>query len=239
LTATVFVLWLLHASQRHIVEPLLPISRAVMGFVDGRFQITEAAVVPELRGDTLRIGVILAAPLSIAGKTVYPFGWFAPAGVFTPGGELMPSGGAVPSGEYRVDWLISGMLVYGAVSLILILAWPANRPKELFMRLLAVAVFWMLFLTLDIPAYALCLVWDTLQERLNPGGSNGWLVWRRFLADGGGVALGLCVAAVAVVWAERFGKPVRRVSPKSEPLAGLGTRIAAQGRRQSVDSRPN
>lgn len=212
IVASVLVLWPLHELQRFIVEPLLPVCRAVVSLLDARLEITQATVIHEEGRDALRFGVNLAAPLGIAAGTVYPFGWYrVPPGGLMPDGQPMPRGGSVPRGEYRVDCSVAGMLVYGALSLIVILAWPVRRAREVIMRLVAVVGFWALFLVFDVPAYVLGVVWDVLLQKVGNGGSNGWLLWRAFLADGGGVALGLVVAATAIVWAQRFG--VRRNAP--------------------------
>ena len=147
------------------------------------------------------MGVNLSGPLTVSGKTVYPFGWpLPPWGGFMPSGEWVSQGGQVAQGAYQVHYPLSAMLTSGALSLILILAWPATGAGEMIIRVLAASAFWMLFLPVDISSFALAVLWDTLHERLGePGAANGWLVWRRFLVDGGGVALGVFVAAIAII----------------------------------------
>jgi hypothetical protein len=80
-------------------------------------------------------------------------------------------------------------------------------------RVATVAPFWIVFHIVDVPAYVLCVLEGILQDKLDPQGFYGWIIWRRFLVDGGGIALSLVVAgsAIALARAHMTRSSTRRV----------------------------
>jgi hypothetical protein len=243
-TAAVLVLWPLHALERAIGQSLIPLYRTAIELLDDRFVVDEALMAQE-RSPILRFGVNLARPLEVAGKTVYPFGWSSvPPGAFMPGGELMPRGGSVPLGEYRVDCPLGEALVYGAWGLILSLAWPARRVKEIILRIAFLIPVSGVLLLADVPTAVLAMPWATLQRALDPHGLYGWVVWHTFMVGGGGVVLGTLAAGIAIgvgkrvlARAERGPAAVERdTTPSARLVLPARTAASQEGSRSSPSS---
>ena len=179
------VLWLLHLGGPVLVRPLAAPLRAVMQWLDPAFTITDigaAARGPRLE---LYIRATPARPTPMRPSTASASG--------TPGGP-----GAPPE-ELLIAREIDNVFQYAALALIVAFAWPGTTG-EMGARLLIALPLSLLLVLIDVPSEALGDLWSLL-HRLHPeiaAAGSGWTIWGRLLMGGGGLALGLMVAAVAI-----------------------------------------
>lgn len=198
LVSAVVVLYALHSLERFIVEPLVPVFRGAVGMLDPRFVITDARVIREARGEVVRFQANLREPATIAGQVVYPFGSHG-----------------IPDGGYAVTYTVGGALQYGAVALIIALAWPAGGARELVLRLLLCVVFVGALLMIDVPSTVIAELRYGIETSIDPHALSGWMIWSRFLMGGGGLALTMLLAALAICTGDRYSRPPGRLNDRA------------------------
>jgi len=196
--ATLAILALTYLFQRPLVRVVIPVISTAVRILDDEFITVSVDLTSDGGEDRLRYRANLARPVQIGGQTRYPFGW-----------QGMPLGG------FEVNLTVGSVVEYGSLMLILVAAWPAPSPR-----------IWALRLGVCVPLLALLLIMNvafTLVAELRhayradvPNAPlDPWLLWSRFLMDGGGAAIAIAFAALALAagaWLER------RISP--------GTRFA-------------
>jgi hypothetical protein len=192
LAASVLVLVLTHVLERQIVGSLIPLFTRTIGILDGNFVVTDVRLNHEGLNDTVSFSANLVRPVSMAGQTLYPFGW-----------------GDVPPGYAQVDCTLGGVLLYGSVILILSLAWPVRRASEMVWRLLLCVPVLMLTLLVGIPITVIAELWNSFEQDAHVHPLNLWMVWSRFLTGGGGFMLALALSGVVISLATRFGPTPR------------------------------
>jgi hypothetical protein len=195
--AGVAVLWLAHAFQNAIVQPLLPVLGEVLAALDSNVKVLSVAAAHDGPNRTVTFHVNLAHPIDIAGRTVYPYGTHS-----------------IPDGFMEVNLGAAGLLQYALLFVILVLAWPLSGGVELVARLSISIPAVTLLLVIPGPSTALSLVWGPFHEALAPDTFWPILTWSRFLSGGGGFAIALVMAAVAIGLA-------RTQSPRAASVAGL------------------
>ncbi|HTY49063.1 MAG TPA: hypothetical protein VMB48_05165 [Steroidobacteraceae bacterium] len=185
LLAGALVLGTLHALQRAIIEPLVPVFAAAVRVLDPDFTILSAGVASDGPVQSVVIRANLALPARFAGRTVYPIGWFP--------GE--------PEGGIEVKLSLGGLLQYSGLLLIIALAWPARTAAEFALRLLLCLPCLALLLLAEAPFTVLGELWSAIRDYAAPGSFCGWVVWSRFLMGGGGLLIagscGLSVVAAS------------------------------------------
>jgi ABC-type tungstate transport system substrate-binding protein len=185
--AAVLVLYPLHALDRPIVEPLVPVFQGVIEALDHRFVITDARLSAEGATEVVRFRANLREPVTVAGRLVYPFG-----------------SNGMPAGGYEVMYTLRGVLQYSALLLIIALAWPVRGARELAARLFASALFVGLLLLVDVPTTVIAELRHAVETAVDPGALGGWMIWSRFLMGGGGIALALLLAVLAISAGRRW-----------------------------------
>jgi hypothetical protein len=197
LLATLVVAGVGHLAQHRLVSALLPAFTTTMWVLDDRFIIEEAAVVQEGDSENVRFRANLARPVVLGGQVIDPFGW-----------------NGRPLGGIQVSDAAGGVLLYPALMLIVVLAWPFRRAAELGMRIVLSLVAALLLILVDVPTTMLAELWHALQPEhaLSPA-QNGWMVWSRYLMGGGGLVLALCLGVACIALARRLSGPTRASAP--------------------------
>jgi hypothetical protein len=200
LAASILVLGVLHAFQRPIVEPMIPVFRTTVRLLATEFIINSAEIVREDAGETLQFRANLSSPVSFAGRTLYPFGW----------------NGVNAQGGYQVTINLGGVLQYCGLMLILVLAWPAMHVREFVTRVALAAPLSGVLLLVDVPFTVVAELWATLYDEFDPRGFSGWMVWSRFLMGGGGLVLGCLMGVLAIAAAKHHAAAgLRATNPSS------------------------
>jgi hypothetical protein len=181
LLAAILVLYPLHVLERPIVEPLVPLFRSVISALDQQFVITDARIDREGRNEVVRFRANLRQPTRFAGRVLYPFGWEG-----------------VPGGGYEVNCPLGGVLQYSGLLLILAMAWPARRSAELAVRLGVSLLFVGVLLLIDVPTTVVAELRHAAETLVDPHALSGWMIWSRFLMGGGGIALSILLAVLAI-----------------------------------------
>ena len=121
----------LYACQRPLVLRMVPLLCSAMQLGSPEFKVTSAELARAGPSEVLRVRANLSMPIDFAGRILYPFGW----------------NGVVPPGGFEVSVTLGAVLQYPALTLILVLAWPAARASE-----------WLARLALAAPAVPLLLL---------------------------------------------------------------------------------
>jgi hypothetical protein len=175
---------------RFIVEPLVPVFRTVIQALDRRFVITDARLGAQGSTEVVRFRANLRAPVTIAGRVVYPFG-----------------SNGMPAGGYQVSCDAGGVLLYSALLLIVACAWPARRAQELAVRLLTCIPLVGVLLLIDVPTTVVAELREGVARLVDPGAQSGWMIWSRFLMGGGGIALSILLTVLAINAGRWFSRP--------------------------------
>jgi hypothetical protein len=214
----VIVLSTLQGLERLIVEPLVPVFRAAVGMLDPQFVITDSRVIQEQTGEVVRFQANLRKPVTIAGQVVYPFGSHG-----------------IPDGGYEVTYTAGGVLQYGALLLIVALAFPAKRAQELMVRLLLCVAFIAALLIIEVPSTVVAELRHGVETMVDPSAVNGWMIWSRFLMGGGGCAVSIVLAALAISAGRRYSRPpaklIHRGARNDEQESGREQSIRPRGQR--------
>jgi hypothetical protein len=186
----VAVLVPLHALEHFIVAPLVPVFRAVSETLDREFVITDAHLDRAGSNEVVSLRANLRAPVTVGSRVVYPFG--------THG---------VPEGWYQVDCTLGSVLQYAALLLIITLAWPARHPRELGVRLVASIALAGVLLLIAVPTTVVAELRHIVETDVDSHALGYWMIWSRLLMGGGGVALSILLAVVAVGVGRRYSRP--------------------------------
>jgi hypothetical protein len=193
LVVTAVVLWLAHALERVMVDPLIPALRSGVSALDDTFAVTDIRVSGEGANEVVHFRANLTRPVDHGLSVIYPFGW--------PG---------APEGSFQVTYTLGGIVQYGALTLIAILAWPASGIRELAARMLLCAPILVLLVLFEIPSTVVAELWNIVDGELDSHSLNGWMIWSRFLMGGGGLMIALLIALLCIVIAApktRSAKP--------------------------------
>jgi hypothetical protein len=197
LVAALLMLGSLQLLGHRIVAPLVQPCASLVTLLDDAFVVTDARIAREAGSDVLRIRANLSRPLLTGGKIVYPFGW-----------------GTMPAGGYQVVCTVSSTLIYSALVLIIALAWPALSAREYLPRLLVGLILSGLLLLLTLPTTVIAELQHIAETLADPRALGGWMILSRLLMGGGGLALSIALAAVAISagrWLDDFFASARRV----------------------------
>jgi hypothetical protein len=175
------VLWLSHAFQKAILQPLAPVLGDILATFDSDVKVLSVGLGHEGPNETVSFRVNLAHPVDIGGRTVYPYGTHS-----------------IPDGSMEVNIGAAYLLQYTVLLLVVVLAWPPDNVREWLLRLLLSLPFMAAVLIVPGPSTALALVWGPFHQELDPGAFWPVLTWSRFLSGGGGIAITLVMAAIAI-----------------------------------------
>jgi hypothetical protein len=180
----------LHAAERAIVAPVVPLLAATVPILDPHFKVLSAWIEESGASRTVEVRADLSGPLEYAGRTLNPLG-------------------SDTHGLFQVNITVGGLLQYSGLLLIIALAWPVRTALELPLRLVLCVPLMALLLVLEFPCTVVAEMWTLLRDQFAPDRFNGWLVWSRFLMGGGGLLIAGLLGALVVVAAQRL----RRAPP--------------------------
>lgn len=192
------VLWSLYGLEYSVMKALIPAYGAVIKLLGGPLELERLEPVRNAQMEGLLARFNLAEPTELAGKTVYPFGWYAPPGGYMPAGAKMTDGGPVPRGVFQGYCPLTEPIVITAWALILVLTWPAGGAKQMALRLVALIPFLLALVVIDVPSTILGGVWETLGNAFDPRAFYPWCALDAFLVGGGGAVLGVLAAGIAI-----------------------------------------
>ncbi len=203
--AAVVVLALAHLAERRAARCLVPLFRAEIGLLADSFVVDDARVAPDGANETVRFRANLARPLAIDGRVAYPFGW-----------------NGRPEGGFQVTYTVGGILAYSALMLIAVLAWPAERMRELALRAALALAFAAVLLLTEVPVTVSAELWNGLYDLLGLHRTSGWMIASRFLMGGGGYVIALAMAAAAIVSAQHASLGAhRRAAPHGRSVVPI------------------
>jgi hypothetical protein len=208
LVVAALVLYLVQLLEKAMVEPLVPMYRSVIGLLDQQFVITDARIGRDRGSEVVMFRANLRGPTRFAGRVLYPFG-----------------SNGMPAGEYQASCTLGGVLLYSSLLVILALSWPARcvqparRVRELAVRLLISLAFAGLLLLIDVPTTVVAELRHAAETLVDPHALSGWMIWSRFLMGGGGIALSILLAALAIAVGRRYS---RSPADRDDPVAGSG-----------------
>jgi hypothetical protein len=188
LLAALAVLGTAHFTQHRLTSALLPAFATAVWVLDDRFIIKEAVVVGNGVTESVRFRANLARPVVVGEHVIYPFGW-----------------NGRPLGGIEVHLTTGGVLLYGSLMLIVVLAWPFRSAAELGTRIALCLVAASVLMLVDVPSTLLAELWHALPaERLDAAPGSGWMIWSRYLMGGGGLVLAMLLGATCIVLARRL-----------------------------------
>jgi hypothetical protein len=163
-----------------LVRPLSSPVRVLIGAFDTTFTASDVGVVatgPEVQ---LYVRADLARPARL-------------------GTNILAPAKTAPAGMLYIAREVDNVFQYAALALIVVMAWPGTTG-EVAARLSIALPLSMLLVLLDVPSEALGDLWSLLHH-LHPelhAPESAWTFWGRLLMGGGGLALGLVVAAISI-----------------------------------------
>ena len=175
------VLWGGQLIERPLAQWLAPAIRGVTAFFGDDFTFLDIEVVRDGERDSLRVRANLSHPLNVGGHVVYPYGWRSQ-----------------PDGWSQVNLTLKGLFQYAAMLLIVVFAWPAAHALELLRRAALTVPLIVLLLLVQIPPTILAELWFPLHADFDAHSFWPLLAWSRFLMGGGGLAVALLLATVAI-----------------------------------------
>jgi hypothetical protein len=186
LLSTVIVLVVVQALGRPLVRAMLPVISTVTPFLDPRFEITDVRLAQFGADEVVRVRGNLSRPLLIGDRIIDPFGW-----------------NGAPAGGLQITYTAGGVLEYGALLLILVLAWPARSASELAYRMALALPCAALLPMLIVPLTVVAEFRHGLDGLLGASPPEGSLIASRYLMGGGGWVIALTAAVFCVALARR------------------------------------
>jgi hypothetical protein len=186
LLSTVLVLVVVQVLGRPLVRAMLPVVSAVTPLIDPRFDVTDVQLARFGADDVVRVRGNLSRPLLIGDRIISPFGW-----------------NGTPAGGLQITYTMGGVLEYGALLLILVLAWPAASALELGCRVAIALPCAALLPMLIVPFTVVAEFRHGLAGLLGPNPPGASLIASRYLMGGGGWVIALMAAAFCIALARR------------------------------------
>lgn len=186
LLSTVLVLVVVQALGRPLVRSMLPFISTMTPLLDARFDVTDVELARFGADDVVRVRGNLSRPLLIGDRIIDPFGWHG-----------------TPAGGLQITYTTGGVLEYGALLLILVLAWPAGTALELACRVALALLCAALLPMLIVPFTVVAEFRHGLNGLLGPSPPGGSLIVSRYLMGGGGWVIALTAAVFCIALARR------------------------------------
>ena len=190
---SIAVLSLSHFCAHAIVEPLLPMIRSTVGFLESDFTILGVDFDRDGQSESIRVRANFSHPVYIAGRMLHPMGWDPHT-----------------AGWMQVNITLGGVVQYCLLTLILVVAWPAKNRDEFALRLIVALPLMSLSLFVHVPFTILAELWFPIHHDFAPGEFWPLLAWSRFLMGGGGFAIAFSMALASIAIAARRSTKTRR-----------------------------
>lgn len=186
LASAVLVLAGLNGFGRTMIEPMLPRFGQVTTLLDAQFGVTDVRVSQEGPRRVAQFRANLTHPLTIGGRTLYPFG-----------------SGGTPAVGFQVTISLESVLQSSAIMLIIALAWPVGSRFEYPVRIVLCVPLGAALALVEVPSTVLAELWNVAWGELDVAGVPALMIWSRFLWGGGGLVLGMGAAVIAIIGAQR------------------------------------
>ena len=161
---------------RHLVELLLPLTQALIVWLDDRFAILFLGIDHTSQDTVIRLRVNLLRMLVVGTQVIQPH----------------------PKGWLEVTTTVGAMLQPLTIGLGLAIAWPARISRRLARAALASAGG-LLFMLIDIPLTLHAYVWDMFLAAYDPGHFSPLMTAHRFLHGGGRLGIGVALGAMTIL----------------------------------------
>jgi hypothetical protein len=175
--ASVITFWLASNYDRALAETLLPLIGHTVSWLDDHYRIVALTVGAEGADTAVRLRVVIARPIVIAGHVI-PADARAWAEVTT-----------------TVGTLLQPLLIF----LDLLLAWPTRRWQEWPLRLALVAPVAVTLVTVNTPFTLWAYLWDMHVRAYEPDRFSPLLIWSHLLDGGARLLLGALGAMAACI----------------------------------------
>jgi hypothetical protein len=175
------LLWLANHYATSIVQPFVPAIQNGLTSLAADFRILGTEIYLEDGIRTLRIRADLARPTVIAGNVLTPI---------NPGSTII--------GWMDIRLTLGGLMQYPLLLLIVVLAWPAQSMREMLARLALTLPLAALLFGLTISVTIMAELWFPIHGQYAPGEHWPLLTLSRLLMGGGGQALALTLAVIAI-----------------------------------------
>jgi len=157
-----------------LVEALLPITRTLLSWIDGRFGVLFLGVEHNWQDTVIRLRLSFTTALFLGGQIILP----------DPRGALWVT---TPTGS-----LLQPLVIAPAIA--------AALPGQVAVRLTRFGLAALLalgFLVIDLPITLHAIAWDTLAYDVKLNDFSPLLVWNQFMQSGGRLGLGVLLGASA------------------------------------------
>jgi hypothetical protein len=179
LVVSMLVLLLAHQFGQQWVKAILPVCNQSMSIVASEFRVLSSDIAPRGGNQVLRLRANLAQPIKMNAHFILPIkGW------------------------YEVTLTVGGVLGYGLLALISILAWPAARNSEMLWRVLLSLPLIGILVIVNVVSTWRAELWAPIYHDYSGHSVAPLLMWSRFLMGGGGYLLGFLCALLAITWAK-------------------------------------
>lgn len=151
-----------------LIERLLPVTHALLGVLDNRFDILFLGVERNWQDTVVRLRVDVARAFFFGGQIV-----------------------AARSGWLEVTTTAGAVLQPLVIAPALAFALPADRLPVHMLALFLATGFAFAFLLIDLPLTLHAYVWDMFIDNLDPNRFSPLMIWHTFLHGGGRLGLAL------------------------------------------------
>lgn len=179
------ILWLADALEKTIVLSAIPAIAASFQWADDDFKVLGIDIGTVGANEVLRFRADYSHPIHIAGRIIYPMNW-----------------NPRTAGWLQVNLTMGGILQYGILMLILVVAWPASNLKEFLSRTALSLPLAALLTMVGVVSTLRAELHGTLHSAYAPHEFWPMLAWSRLLMGGGGILLAFIGTAVCIAIAK-------------------------------------
>ncbi len=192
-----FVLTLAAASVwgTALVEALLPLTRALLNWMDGRFGVLFLGVEHNWQDTVIRLQLGFSKAFFLGGHVVLP----------DPRGALWVT---TPVGS-----LLQPLVIAPAMAAAL-----PGRVAARLTRFGLAALFALGFLVVDLPVTLHALSWDTLAYDVKLNDFSPLLAWNQFMQSGGRLGIGVLMGLITWWMGRRSPSPLRQHNEHSKSI---------------------
>lgn len=181
-----------HFHGGHLVQAVLPVFRAEIGWLERDYRVLDLSLAREGADRVIALEVGLAGFIVLGRHALYPD----------------------PRARARVTTLAGHVLTPAILSFALAAAWRARRKREYPLRFAIALPLAFAVMLLDVPFVLLGEAWNIQVAALEPDRFSPILVWKDFLQGGGRFVLGLMAGVIAIALGNALTNPQRRAGPE-------------------------
>lgn len=179
-----------------LIEALLPLTRAPLLWLDGRFEILHLGVERNLQDTVIRLRVNATQMIVVGSQTAWP-----------------------EAGQWlEVTTTLGAMLQPLVIAVGLAAAWPGKFATRL-LRIAIAMMLGMAFLLIDIPVTLHAYVWDMYIYAFDPSYFSPLLIWHEFMHAGGRLGLGVLIGIASATLGSRLVHRIALAASQSPSMA--------------------